>query len=194
MRHKRKLYSITGERYEQIKESVADMYEDLGYTEIPINVFELCHKLNIKLIRYSALSINCAEYSRRFSDDGFNLLNVNTMQYQVYYNDLMPQERITFTIMHEIGHIMLDHKTHGEKDEHEANFFAKTALAPLGLIYRLKLKNSSEIAETFGISSEFAENIVRYYNKSMIFPSICEKEANSRLVELFFKNYMEVAS
>ena len=42
---------ISKERYEQIKEIVADMYEDLGYTEIPVNVFELCHKLNIKLVR-----------------------------------------------------------------------------------------------------------------------------------------------
>lgn len=33
---------ISKERYEQIKEIVADMYEDLGYTEIPVNVFELC--------------------------------------------------------------------------------------------------------------------------------------------------------
>ncbi len=186
--------SITSERYEQIKEIVADMYEDLGYTKIPVNAFELCHKLNIKLIRYSELSKDCAEWSKKFSNDGFNLFNINTIQYEIYYNNLMPPERITFTIMHEIGHIMLEHKEHNEKDEKEANFFAKTALAPLGLVYKLRLKNSYEVAEAFGISYEFAENIVAHYNKSMIYPSICEKEANSRLTELFFKNYMEAAN
>ena len=186
--------SITSERYEQIKEIVTDMYEDLGYTKIPVNVFELCHKLNIKVIHYSELSKNCAEYSHTISNDGFNLFNMNTSQYEIYYNDLMPLERIKFTIMHEIGHIMLEHKDHKEKNEKEANFFAKASLAPLGLIYRLRLKNSNEIAETFGISFECAQNVVDNYNKSMIYPSICKKEANSRLVELFLKNYMEAAN
>ena len=189
----KKSCSITGERYEQIKEIVADMYEDLGYTEIPVNVFELCHKLNIKLIRYSSLSEDCSEYSRRFSDDGFNLFNVNTFQYQIYYNDDMPRERVTFTIMHEIAHIMLEHKEHTEENEQEANFFAKTALVPLGLIIKFRLKNSFDIAEKFGISIEFAHNVVSHFNKSMIYPSICEKEVNSRLVELFLKNYKEAS-
>lgn len=182
---------ITNQRYEQIKEIVADMYEDLGYTEIPINVFELCHKLNIKLIRYSSLSVDCSEYSRQFSDDGFNLFNINTCQYQIYYNDRMPPERVTFTIMHEIGHIMLEHKEHSKENEQEANFYAKAALVPLGLILRLKLKTSYDIADTFGISIEFAQNIVSHFNKSMIYPSICEKELNSRLVGLFCKQYKE---
>ena len=189
----KKSSSITSERYEEIKEIVADMYEDVGYIEIPMNVFELCHKLNIRLIRYSSLSPTCAEYSKQFSDDGFNLLNVNTFQYQIYYNDQMPPERVTFTIMHEIGHIMIGHREHTEENEQEANFFAKTALVPLGLIVKLSLKTSYDIADTFGISLEFARNIVSHFNKSMIYPSICEKEVNSRLVELFFRNYKEAS-
>lgn len=189
----RKSCSITGERYEQIKEIVADMYEDLGYTEIPVNVFELCHKLNIKLIRYSSLTPTCAEYSKQFSDDGFNLFDGNEFCYRIYYNDQMPPERITFTIMHEIGHIMIGHREHTDENEKEANFFAKTALVPLGLIFRLRLKTSYDIADTFGISLEFARNIVSHFNKSMIYPSICEKEVNSRLVSLFYKYYEEAS-
>lgn len=185
--------SITGERYEQVKEIVADMYEDLGYTEIPVNVFELCHKLNIKLIRYSSLSENCYEYSRQFSDDGFNLFNKDTLQYQIYYNDNMPTERVSFTIMHEIGHITLEHEAHTEENEQEANFFAKTALVPLGLIIKFKLRNSYDIAEKFGISIEFAENVVSHFNRSMVYPSICMKELNSRLVTLFSNNHKEVS-
>ncbi|MBP3365927.1 MAG: ImmA/IrrE family metallo-endopeptidase [Treponema sp.] len=184
--------SITGERYEEIKEVVADMYEDLGYTEFPVNVYELCHRLGIRLIKYSALKPDCTEYSMHCSDDGFLLFNIDRGCYQVYYNDRMPPERIRFTIMHEIAHIMLEHTKHTAKNEQEANFFAKTALVPLGMIYKLRLSNSFEIADTFGISIEFARNIVAQYNKSMIYPSICEREANNRLVALFYQEKMEV--
>ena len=180
---------IASERYEEIKEIIADMFEDLGYTEIPVNVFELCHKLDIDLIRYSSLTPNCVEYSMQFSNDGFNLFNVNVLRYQIFYNDQMPPERITFTIMHEIGHIMLEHEEHTEENEQEANFYAKTALVPLGLISKLNLKTSSDIADTFGIRFEFARNIVSHFNKTMIYPSIFEKEENSRLVQLFSKEY-----
>ena len=184
--------SISNERYEEIKNAVADMYEDLGYEKIPVNVFELCHKLNIKLIRYSSLNVRCAEYSIQFSKDGFNLLNINTSQYQIYYNDFMPIERVNFTIMHEIGHIMLGHKKHTRESELEANFYARTALAPLGLIAKLKLENSNEVAATFGISSECAKNIVMNYNKMLVYPTIRNRELNSRLVRHFSNNHQEV--
>ncbi len=182
---------ISCERYEEIKEIIADMYEDLGYTELPVNVYELCHKLNIKLIRYSSLTKELKEYAEQLSKDGFFIFYPNTMQYEIFYDDSMPAERIKFTIMHEIAHITLEHKDHNSVNEAEANFFTKTALAPLGLIYLLKLKNSDEVAETFGISREFAVNTVHYFNNSMKYPYICQKEATSRLAMLFYNQYVE---
>ena len=182
---------ISNKRYEQIKEIVADMYEDLGYTEIPVNVFELCHKLNIKLVKYSSLTKEQKECAMQLSPDGFSLRNNRTKQYEIYYNSEMPAERITFTIMHEIAHIMLEHIYHSYENEQEANFFTKAALAPLGLIYRLQLKNPIEVAQTFGISMEFAQNVVDHYNRSMTYPAILIKEANSRLVRLFYERIQE---
>lgn len=187
-----RLTGIPGKRYEEIKEIIADMYEDLGYAKLPVNVYELCHRLNIKLSKYSYLSAGgLEERAKQFSKDGFSIFNKNTRQNEIYYNDRMPEERITFTIMHEIAHIMMEHNVHTPANEKEANFFAKTALAPLGLIYLLHLKNSAEIAETFGISMEFAGNIVRHFNKAMIYPGIRQKEADCRLVRLFYLQYME---
>ena len=183
---------ISNKRYEQIKEIVADMYEDLGYTEIPVNVFELCHKLNIKLVKYSSLTKEQKECAMQLSPDGFSLRNNRTKQYEIYYNSEMPAKRITFTIMHEIAHIMLEHIYHSYENEQEANFFTKAALVPLGLIYRLQLKNPIEVAQTFGISMECAQNVVDHYNRSMKHPAILIKEANSRLVRLFYERIQEV--
>lgn len=184
---------LSNKRYEEIKEIVADMYEDLGYKKLPIDVFELCNRLRIKVIKYSELSTPNVMNSRRLSDDGYNLFNVNTNQYEIYYNDIVLCERTSFTIMHEIGHIMLEHTSHAEINEQEANFFAKTALAPLGVIYKLKLRNALEVAKTFGLSMEFSENIVKHYNRAMIFPSIAEKEVKNRLTALFNEYYVGVS-
>ena len=42
--------------YEEIEECVADMYEDLGYSDLPIDVFALCDLLKIKLVKNSFFS------------------------------------------------------------------------------------------------------------------------------------------
>ena len=118
----KKTCSITSERYEQIKEIVADMYEDLGYTEIPVNVFELCHKLNIKLIRYSSLSEDCYEYSRQFSDDGFNLFNVDTFQYQIYYNDRMLLNRLIASYWQGLGRSVIITLSWARKETYNTAF------------------------------------------------------------------------
>ena len=45
--------------------------------------------------------------------------------FYIFYDDSMYDRRIRFTIMHEIGHIVLDHTEHSDLAESEANFFAK---------------------------------------------------------------------
>ena len=125
---------VNVKRIEEIWNSVADMYADLGYEEIPINAFELCHRLNIKLKRYSSMTAELYEGAMSYSEDGYSFLNKEGRCYEIHYNEEMSRENIAFTIMHEIGHIMLEHKSRSKKNEQEANFFAKVALATLYLI------------------------------------------------------------
>ena len=40
-------------RYEQIEKIVDEMYEDLDFAELPLDIFKLCQKLQINLIKYS---------------------------------------------------------------------------------------------------------------------------------------------
>ena len=100
-------------RYEQIEKIVDEMYEDLDFAEIPVDVFKLCQKLQINLIKYSNIESELLSF---LSNDGFTILDKENRQYKIFYNDLMPDEKIRFTIMREIGHIMLDHKKHNKKN------------------------------------------------------------------------------
>jgi len=111
--------------YEQIEKIVDEMYEDLDFAETPVDVFKLCQKLQINLIKYSNIESELLSF---LSNDGFTILDKENRQYKIFYNDLMPDEKIRFTIMREIGHIMLDHKKLNKKNEKEANIFANFAL------------------------------------------------------------------
>ena len=74
-------------------------------------------------------------------------------------------ERQNWTILHEIGHVVLDHNGHGDREEAEADFFAKYAIAPPVLIHKIKADSVQDIYDAFDISLEAAEYAFDYYRK-----------------------------
>ena len=123
--------------YEYIKRAVADMFEDYGIHEIPLDPFKLANKIGISIIPYSSLDEEEKAQALRYSPDGFSLETVDN-KWLIYYNDdSLDIPRIYQTIMHEIGHYILGHTSEGPVEEAEAKFFAKYALAPTPLIQTL---------------------------------------------------------
>ena len=86
-------------------------------------------------------------------------------RYVVLYNDRTESpRRLSFTLAHELGHILLGHA--GEDDvieEREANAFAAALLAPAVVFYYLSFRDrrpptTEEMCTVFPISHEAAEN------------------------------------
>lgn len=155
---------LTDERLEQIKESVVDMYEKFDIKCTPINAFEIAIKMGIKVIPYSAYSEKIQMLMRKESEDGF--VSTDNEKACICYNDeINNYGRINNTIMHEIGHIVLEHSQDSELAEKEVKFFAKYALAPPVLIHKLEFKNLYSITKKFDISFEAARYALEYYNK-----------------------------
>ena len=67
------------------------------------------------------------------------------------------------TILHEIGHCVLDHTGHSEHEEDEANFFAKYAIAPPVLVDKIGAECPEDIYNVFDISYEAAVYAYDYY-------------------------------
>lgn len=105
------------------------------------------------------------------SEDGFSV-QLQNGEWQIYYNDAKSYGRTNNTLMHEIGHIVLDHSEDSELAEAEVKFFAKYALAPPVLIHKLRLTNPAEIADSFQISYEAAEYAYNYYQKWLIYGDV----------------------
>lgn len=138
--------------------------------------------LRLSLIQlYQKVNVGC---SWKKSEDGFSV-EKNIGEWYIYYNDKKDYGRINNTIMHEIGHIILDHSEDSELAEKEVKFFAKYALVPPVLVHKLKLDNSMDIADIFEVSFEAACYAYSYYKKWLQYGSSEYTKYELTLLNLF---------
>ena len=176
--------ALSKEQYEYIDESILDTFEAAGISSFPINVFELCHKLKIRVVKYSDYSRALIDYS----DDAYSLYNPKKREYVIVYNDAIESARVNFSIMPEIGHIQLDHdksRLNEAEKEAEADTFAQKALAPVGVILKLGLKIDVQISSVFHISLSCARVITTNMCFILKYPTLRLKEINSPITALF---------
>lgn len=154
--------SLQYKRYEEIKKVVADTLRKGKIVKIPICCFQLVKELKIECIPYSTLPLKKQSVCLQLSEEGF------TLDGAIYYNDFQIATRIRFTIMHEIGHIMLDHTEDDEIAEQEANFFSAYILVPPVLVYandKTGDMHQDKIRILFNVSNPVAESTYSYYCK-----------------------------
>lgn len=176
--------SLSHERYEKIKRIIVNMFVKYGVSCVPVNGFELATKTGIKIIPYSAIVESKRYLLIKKSEDGF-CVEKEIDEWYIYYNDEKNYGRINNTIMHEIGHIVLDHSEDSELADKEVKFFAKYALAPPVLIHKFKLKNAVSIADVFEISYEAACYAYSYYMKWLQYGEIDYTDYEITMLELF---------
>jgi len=181
---------LTSTRYDEIDKEVVRMFSRVQITSFPIDCFDLCKQLGYKFFSYSEVKGTAKEEFLDASKDGFHCvveLSPNSFEYWIFYNDEMIFERIRFTIMHEIGHIILGHTEHSELAESEANHFAAYALAPPPLVHRAGVEDYCELAAIFGISIENSFYAMRRYNSWLIYGG---SNPDSKEIVSMFKDVM----
>ena len=155
-------WKLTDEEYEFIKGEVIHIFEKYNIRCIPVSGFEIASKMRITLMAYSGLSKRKLKKALEVSEDGF-FIEMCGKEF-IFYNDIdRCYKRKNWTILHEIGHIVLDHTGHSEHEEDEANFFAKYAIAPTVLVHKIGAECPEDIYNVFDISYEAAEYAYEYY-------------------------------
>lgn len=154
-------------RFEELKRIATDIIIEGHITEYPYNVFEVAKRLDIELISYQSLSLEKINACFEASEDGFTLQYMQGKDYicRIYYNGDMDENRIRFTIMHEIGHIFANHKEGNEVEEVEANFISSYVLAPPCIIYEKNVEDCFDLADKFKVSYSMAYYHFKKYNK-----------------------------
>ena len=162
-------YKLPDFMYEEIKDKISRLLNKYNVRNIPVNVFALARKLDIKLVKFSDLTDyeiqSLAIFGVTEDTAGFYALvekNGRKAHY-IYYNDKLELGRVRFTILHEIGHIVLDHIEQSDLAEAEANFFAKYLIAPPILVDKIKPIDYTEIKAAFLLSTTCAWNSFDYY-------------------------------
>jgi len=178
---------LLDKRYEEIKKIVVSLFTELNLDDVPIDCFKICNLLEIKLVKYSDVSEKTRKACKAFSKDGFCMeIEKNGQRFfYIYYDDSMYDRRIRFTIMHEIGHIVLEHTEHSDLAESEANFFAKYALAPPPLVHKYKPEDYYELANIFQLSLECAMNAMKFYHSWLRYGSRNYLDYEIILLDLF---------
>lgn len=113
--------------------------------ELPINIIDLCHRLDIK-VKY---------YISNNDSDGQSLFIKECPV--ILVNKNCSNQRKRFTVAHELGHILLGHvgkyellnrepSPNDNPIEQEANVFASRLLAPACVLWGCRVKNAEEIS------------------------------------------------
>lgn len=177
-------FRLSSYRYEEIKRIIVELFTKYDVKCIPISGFELALKMGIKVIPYSSFPEEKQRLLFRRSKDGFFVEKTDN-EFYIYYNDTQNYGRINNTILHEIGHIVLDHTEDSELAEAEVNFFAKYALVPPVLAHKLGVDNPYKIAELFDVSMEAAFYAFNYYKKWLRYGSENYTDYEMKLIDLF---------
>ncbi len=126
----------------------------------PIDIFQLVKNYKVSLITYDELAYRNNMHILDFlkwmpSQDGMY------MQYKgnicIAYNNRKCTETQRFTIAHELGHIIMDHKEDTEQNDKYANCFARNLLCPADKVSTNDLECSCVIANKFLINDRAAK-------------------------------------
>ena len=102
-------------------------------------------------------------------DDALLIKELRPNLQLILYNKNKYNARLKHSLLHEIGHIKLNHKKHGEREEIEAHFFAAQVNAPNIIIKAIAQRgykvDSRCLIDCFGISEESAQKKMEYLNK-----------------------------
>lgn len=168
--------------YELISEKILGIYKECNITSFPIDCISILKHYGYKVLTYSELQSINEEFKilcSLLSDDAFS----DSIHRIVAYNHKTNAGRIRFSLMHELGHIVLSHTSHSQANEDEADYFASNILAPRSVIFRSKVNTAEALREKFGLSYAAANIALDDYKRWKCFKI---SQVDKEIAWLFF--------
>lgn len=175
--------------YQLINNKIFEIYIECNIKEFPIDCLEILQHYDFRLLTYREIKDSnqeLHEIARKFSDDAFRYKRF------ICYNDDVTKGRIRFSLMHELGHYILNHHGTTQENEDEADYFASCVLAPRAAIWRSGCRTAEDIHNMFGLSYSASNRALADFQKwryGKIYD--CEKELGDML---FSKKESDIAS
>lgn len=140
-----------------IDNKILSIYKECKIQTFPIDCELILQHYGFVLYTYKELqNANKTLYNaaKSYSNDAFRF------RMSIYYNSCMPKNRIRFTLMHELGHFILGHRSQEIESEQEADYFASCMLVPRIAILRTGCTTADDIHDQFEVSYTAANRIL----------------------------------
>ncbi len=174
---------IPSSLYIEIEDKVVGMLQKNNIHTVPIDPFSIARNEGFEMIPFSRLKEKLKEAVKAGEYDGMSFHYSPWETYIICYDDSQSFPRQRFTLLHELGHIYMEHKEESELANKIANHFAAYAIAPNPLIQMYGCHSEEDIREVFNTSYETAHYRAESYKKWL---SITKSEPyEGRLLELF---------
>lgn len=151
-----------GSKYDEMAKLVISIYLDYDIKTFPIDVEQVCRKMQIVLNPYSFYEREHEELLKKKSDSGFyvepTVSNPAAILYNDNVNDVGSVGNIRRNIMHEVKHYVCE-DTQENPDDDLADYFGKYFLAPIPYLIAKNIENINEIMATFGVDENMASFI-----------------------------------
>ena len=172
-------------KYAEIEEKVVELYVEQGIHSLPIDPFAIIKQRGYVMVPFSKVDGSDRPEAMDDNKDAFSFYSPELKTYVIVYNDDKPLSRIRFTLMHEVGHIDLDHKSESDLARKMADYYAGYSLAPSPLIGAYASEEIYDIISTFWVSSECAEVCSCRYLNWKQYGGRYLKDYEIRLINLF---------
>ena len=194
-------------RFDYVTQTAYKFLLECGYSKFPISPYDVLDELkdHVVCLPWSkAKKVMKSEdpfHLRRLQAEGRTVRMRGTGMYYIVYDDVRGNspDRISWTIMHEIGHIILGHlvefsetalnrggmtsKQYGVL-EVEAHYFAAEFLMPTAVLRHYTRITVDEIALLFGVSAKAAEKKYKRVFKNDYLPT---SEYDKLVIRNFYK-------
>ena len=153
-----------GLEYDEMAKKVIDIYLDYNIKTFPINVNQVCQKMQIALIPYSSYQSPSRELLKKESMSSFYVKPTISNPATILYNDDIGEVgslgNIRRNIMHEVKHYVCD-DTQDNPDDDLADYFGKYFLAPIPYLIVKGIDNCNDIMSIFGVDDEMSSFIYK---------------------------------
>ena len=170
-------------RYNLVRDSVWRTLIRAKTNSLPVNLFDICRSLNIKLVSFEE-NIKLVKQLEKEDEEAFVFKGIDRDFYIFYNDNIIPYGRLRFNVAHEIAHVVLKHTSFPFYEENsdfeiEANTFASKLLAPAIVLHYCDTTTAEDIAVLCEMSFKAAKKI-----------EPLNKFGTSRLERMVYNNFL----
>ena len=146
-----------GSVYDEIDKVIYQIYQDYDIRSFPIDAVDVCKKLGVALVPYSAFPEGDRWLLEKKSKQGFFVKESKELPPTIYYNDNFgSMGAIRFTIFHELKHYI--YNDDNDEDDDLADYFARHFMGPTPYLMLKGLDSPNDIVSFCDMSMEAAIN------------------------------------